>query len=148
MHVRILLVEDDEDLQKALAAHIEADNEDVHVDVAGSVRRADELLGPQRYHLVILDVGLPDGGGLSVLDKIRKGMGPTPRDAYVAVCSALEPEYVQPLAKMRRADVCYPKDPNGIKGLRAWVTTSVEHLRTDPPGPWRRGRAGLQLGSP
>src|SRR5689334_25435414 len=72
-----LLVVDDEPsilttLQKALAL------EGYAVDVAGGVKVAEERLGKRSYELVMLDVALPDGDGVGLLERLRAGGNETP----------------------------------------------------------------------
>lgn len=72
-----LLVVDDEPsilttLQKALSL------EGYAVDVAGGVRVAEEKLAKRSYELVLLDVALPDGDGLSILERMRESGNETP----------------------------------------------------------------------
>jgi DNA-binding NtrC family response regulator len=67
-----LLVVDDEPsilttLQKALSL------EGYGVDVAGGVKIAEERLGRRTYDMVLLDVSLPDGDGVSFLERLRAG---------------------------------------------------------------------------
>ena len=67
-----LLVVDDEPsilttLQKALSL------EGYGVDVAGGVKIAEERLGKRTYDMVLLDVSLPDGDGVSLLERLRSG---------------------------------------------------------------------------
>ena len=66
-----LLVVDDEPsilttLQKALTL------EGYGVDVAGGVSVAEERLGKRSYDMVLLDVSLPDGDGVSLLERIAR----------------------------------------------------------------------------
>jgi len=72
-----LLVVDDEPsilttLQKALSL------EGFGVDVAGGVKVAEERLGRRTYDMVLLDVSLPDGDGVSLLERLRAGGNDTP----------------------------------------------------------------------
>ncbi len=72
-----LLVVDDEPsilttLQKALSL------EGYAVDVAGGVRVAEERLGKRSYELAVLDVALPDGDGVKLLERMRAGGNDTP----------------------------------------------------------------------
>ena len=65
-----LLVVDDEPsilttLQKALSL------EGYAVDVAGGVKVAEEKLGERSYDIVLFDVSLPDGDGVSFLERLR-----------------------------------------------------------------------------
>jgi DNA-binding NtrC family response regulator len=72
-----LLVVDDEPsilttLQRALSL------EGYAVDVAGGVRVAEERIGKRSYDLLLLDVSLPDGDGVSLLERLRAGGNDTP----------------------------------------------------------------------
>ena len=64
---RILIVQDDADLRQLLEHIILAEGH--HVTTAESVKVAGSLLGSQPYDLVITDVNLPDGSGLTVADQ-------------------------------------------------------------------------------
>jgi two-component system response regulator PilR (NtrC family) len=66
---RILLVEDDPDV-RPLLEHILL-SEDYQVATADSVAIAVSLLEAQPFDLVLCDVNLPDGSGLSIADKAR-----------------------------------------------------------------------------
>lgn len=67
--MRILLIEDDrmiaESLEKALRQTGYA------VDAAANAETGEVSLASQKYDLVLLDLGLPDGSGLEILRKLR-----------------------------------------------------------------------------
>src|SRR6266699_1322846 len=72
-----LLVVDDEPsilttLQKALSL------EGFAVDVSGGVKVAEERLGRRTYDMVLLDVSLPDGDGVALLQRLRASGNDTP----------------------------------------------------------------------
>lgn len=67
---RILLVEDDRDVRPLLEYLIFADG--YHVTSAESVGAALALLDARSFDLVVADVHLPDGSGLSVADKAKE----------------------------------------------------------------------------
>ena len=72
-----LLVVDDEPtilttLQRALSL------EGYTVDVAGGVKVAEERLGKGSYDLLLLDVALPDGDGVALLERLRAAGNDTP----------------------------------------------------------------------
>ncbi|MEC9483245.1 MAG: response regulator transcription factor [Halomonas sp.] len=69
--MRLLLVEDDDLLAESLAETLE--DEGYRVDVTARVRQAESLMASEEYNLVILDLGLPDGSGLELLDRWRRG---------------------------------------------------------------------------
>lgn len=65
---RILHVEDDKDLCKIVDTLLD---DDYPIDHAISISHARELLRNNIYHLVILDIELPDGSGLDLLATIN-----------------------------------------------------------------------------
>ncbi|SDL48176.1 DNA-binding response regulator, OmpR family, contains REC and winged-helix (wHTH) domain [Modicisalibacter muralis] len=67
--MRLLLVEDDDLLAESLAETLE--DEGYRVDIAARVRDARSLMASEDYSLVILDLGLPDGSGLELLEHWR-----------------------------------------------------------------------------
>jgi PAS domain S-box-containing protein len=68
-HPTVLLVEDDEDLARVILDTFERDG--IVVYHAPSLRRAIEVCGVTRPHLIILDLALPDGDGLELVDWLR-----------------------------------------------------------------------------
>ena len=69
-NVRTLLVEDDDSTRDVLKDTLERRNHDV--TTAASVRDALDLAGRQQFDLVISDIGLPDGNGYDLFQKLRK----------------------------------------------------------------------------
>lgn len=67
--MRILLVEDEPDLAQATAAHLAAGGH--AVDHAASLEEGRAAAQAQRYDLVLLDLQLPDGDGLTLLHFLR-----------------------------------------------------------------------------
>jgi len=66
---RILLVDDDETITTSFQLVLQ--REGYQVDTASTGRQAIEKIGEAKYHLVILDVKLPDILGTEVAGKIR-----------------------------------------------------------------------------
>ncbi len=64
-----LVVEDDPDISLALQDLLEF--EGLRVDCAPTCRQAFAAIAQNIYDVVLLDLGLPDGDGLSVLEKIK-----------------------------------------------------------------------------
>jgi PAS domain S-box-containing protein len=64
---RLLFVEDDEDLISVIGATLV---NKAQIVSAHSLREAEQLLREERFDLVILDQTLPDGDGLSLVDRI------------------------------------------------------------------------------
>jgi two-component system response regulator TctD len=74
--MRLLIVEDSEELAQLLANGLKSAGYDSDVLLTASDARA--ALSTTRYAAVILDLGLPDGDGLSILREIRQRDDPTP----------------------------------------------------------------------
>ncbi len=67
---KILLVDDELDLQKVIKTHLENNNYDV--SVASSGEEALEKYAREKPSAVLLDIMMPGINGLEVLEKIRK----------------------------------------------------------------------------
>jgi CheY-like chemotaxis protein len=65
----ILVVEDDPDIAMALQDLLEF--EGFRVDCAQTCRQAFSSIEQHAYHAVLLDLGLPDGDGCSILEKLQ-----------------------------------------------------------------------------
>ncbi|MCL7944223.1 response regulator transcription factor [Marinobacter sp. ATCH36] len=68
--MKVLLVEDDHTLAKALTSSLESAG--VLVEAVGEGQAADLLLSTERYDAVVLDLGLPDGSGTHWLSGWRE----------------------------------------------------------------------------
>jgi PAS domain S-box-containing protein len=80
---RILHVEDDDDVIEVVGAIV---RDEADIIPARSLREARQQLAEQSFDLVIIDVGLPDGSGLDLLETINAR---TPREP-VLIFSALD----------------------------------------------------------
>jgi len=69
MTQHILIVEDDEMIQSFLALHLK--NEGFQVSLAGSGKEMSRVLGQASIDLIVLDLGLPDGDGLTLAQEVR-----------------------------------------------------------------------------
>ncbi|RZQ62260.1 response regulator [Amycolatopsis suaedae] len=71
--IRILLVEDQRVLREALVALLSLEDD---IKVVGTTERGDEvpgLVAATDPHVVVLDIGLPDVSGLTVVAQLREG---------------------------------------------------------------------------
>ena len=68
--MRILLVEDEQSLALEIKGFMESEGD--ICDVSGSLRDASENLAVNPYDFVLLDLGLPDGDGLDLLEEISE----------------------------------------------------------------------------
>lgn len=69
MNKNILIVDDDEDLSAILSEMLE--NYGYRVDCADSGTRAFEMLSEHTYHLILLDINLPETTGFELLKELR-----------------------------------------------------------------------------
>ncbi len=74
--MRLLLVEDNAELARLTARGLSQAG--FEADVAASLADASDLLGANAYGAIILDLGLPDGDGLSLLATLRARSDETP----------------------------------------------------------------------
>ncbi len=71
--LRILLVEDHEDTRRAMSRLLRMQGHDV--TTADTVRAALELAARETFDLLISDIGLPDGSGLELMQRLRQVRG-------------------------------------------------------------------------
>ncbi len=74
--MRLLIVEDNEELAELLAKGLQAAG--YQADILSTVEDARSVLGRTFYAALILDLGLPDGDGLELLREIRQQNNPIP----------------------------------------------------------------------
>ncbi len=110
---RVLLVEDDGSTRTLIASNLEAHGYQVREaeTAAGALRAWDT----QRPDLVVLDLGLPDTDGTTVIRRVRRD-GTTP----ILILSARDDEYDKVAALELGADD-YVTKPFGLEELRARV---------------------------
>ena len=115
----ILLVEDDRALSAALAATLKAAG--YRPVCAATAAEGLRWFAHYAPDLVLLDLGLPDRDGLSVIEEIRR-RGPTP----IVVLSARDAEAVKVAALDLGADD-YVAKPFGVDELLARVRAGLRH---------------------
>jgi DNA-binding response OmpR family regulator len=74
--MRLAVVEDNPELAQLLTRGLKA--EGYETDLMTTVAEARAAVSTTRYAALILDLGLPDGDGLSILREIRQGKDPLP----------------------------------------------------------------------
>ncbi|CCM78061.1 response regulator transcription factor [Rhizobium mesoamericanum] len=92
--MNVLVVEDNVDIGDAVSAHVVADGH--RVDWCLCLKDAARRLMLKKYDLVLLDLRLPDGNGLSLLRDIRREDDKTP----IIIMTALD-QYSDRLAGMK-----------------------------------------------
>ncbi len=102
----ILVVEDDPDIAMALQDLLEF--EGFHVDCAQTCRQAFSSLEQNAYHAVLLDLGLPDGDGSSILEKLQVSRPSLPVIVLSASNRDLGPlrAYARLTKPWERAELC------------------------------------------
>ncbi|MFN3243898.1 MAG: response regulator transcription factor [Planctomycetota bacterium] len=73
---QLLVVEDDASIRESLVDYFVGRG--WHVRGCATIADADGALAEQRFHMVLLDLRLPDGDGLDVLRALRRGGDKTP----------------------------------------------------------------------
>jgi DNA-binding response OmpR family regulator len=68
--VKILIIEDEKELSKSIVTYLRAEN--YHSEVAGSFKEAMAKTESFDYDCILLDISLPDGNGLQVLEELKK----------------------------------------------------------------------------
>lgn len=118
---RILMVEDD--LALGTALEFSLTDEGYAVTRAGSIREARACLQQESFHIILLDVNLPDGSGYDLCKEIRKQWA-TP----ILFLTALDEE-ANVVMGLELGTNDYLTKPFGIRELLARIKVQ---LRTDP----------------
>ncbi len=130
----ILLIEDDGSTRSLVAANLEAHG--YQVRVASTAADAVRSWDAQRPDLVILDLGLPDADGLTVIRRVRRD-GTTP----ILILSARDEEPDKVGALELGADD-YVTKPFGLQELRARVAALLRRAA----GPAADAAGSITLG--
>ena len=122
---RVLLVEDDDRLRRALALTLASRG--YEVDEAGGGEPALALLGRRRVDVVVLDLGLPDLDGVEVIRRLRT----TGSELPVVVLSARRDQSDKVAALDAGADD-YMTKPFGVDELLARLRAAVRRSGRGP----------------
>jgi len=68
--VNILIIEDEKELSSTIVSYLE--KEGYHCEIAGTYSKAQEKVWLYSYDCVIVDITLPDGNGLQVIERLKK----------------------------------------------------------------------------
>jgi len=80
--VRILAVDDEEDILRALQTHLEMDG--YQVEIAESAKEALEKINEQTFQIILTDINMPKMDGIELLEKVKELRG----DAIVIMITA------------------------------------------------------------
>jgi two-component system, NtrC family, response regulator len=70
--IQILMVDDEESIRRLVEKELA--NERRTVRTADSARQAYQLIGQQQFDVIVLDIRLPDGDGLDLLERFREAV--------------------------------------------------------------------------
>jgi two-component system KDP operon response regulator KdpE len=131
MKPRILVVEDELDMFKALAIRLDANGFDTQL--ATSVATSVAMVRIDPPDLIVLDLGLPDGDGYTVMEKLKSI--PEARSIPVIVLTARDPEGNQERSYGGGAYDFFQKPVN-----EEWLLESIRRAlaQTSPMGPLRK----------
>ncbi|TLX61912.1 histidine kinase [Stutzerimonas nosocomialis] len=121
----LLHVEDDADLRELLSSLLAPLDIDLHG--AGSLAEAREQLAQRHHDLAILDLMLPDGDGLKLLDELAAARPPTP----VIIFSALDAPDTDNRLVLRRL----VKSRHHGTDLAALIQQHLDHWPQNPVTP-------------
>lgn len=136
---RVLVVEDNQAFGASLTAALARQVKDVRW--AASVAEASTLLRDWQPQLALLDVVLPDGTALDVVDLLARG---APAPALVAMSGEAEPE--QAFALAQRGVRSYLPKPLSVEALEAALVSA--HSAAPDLAPYLRqvvGHTGLKV---
>ena len=68
--MKILIVEDETALQQIIADYLK--KEGFICEIASTFQEADDKIELYEYDTLLLDIGLPDGDGLKILDRLKE----------------------------------------------------------------------------
>ena len=132
---RLLVVDDEENILLTISEVLRL--EDYEVDVAASGREAFALLEGHEYDLVLTDLHMEDGDGLSLLEEVRR-RSPLTITIVLTGFAALETA----IAALRHGAYDYLTKPCIIDELKYTVSRGLEHRRLMLAE--REARAGLE----
>ncbi len=137
---RVLVIEDEPDLQDALVTYLNMEGLDAHG--LSSLADAQVWMGANDFDVLLLDLGLPDGDGLSWLRK-RNDL----RDKGVIITTARSDALSRVTGIRAGADVYLVKPvlPEEIVSL---VHNLMRRLRGQAPSAWVLDETGWRLLAP
>ncbi|HWM86706.1 MAG TPA: response regulator, partial [Kofleriaceae bacterium] len=125
---RLLLVEDDDAQRESLLDLIGP--RDVEVTAVATAREALELMREQRFHCMVLDLGLPDMGGLELLEQLGD---PESRHFPVIVYTGRELSAKEQTQLRRLAETVIIKDARSPERLLHEVSLHLHRRHDDMP---------------
>ncbi|MBN6037046.1 response regulator transcription factor [Amycolatopsis sp. 195334CR] len=137
--MRVLVVEDDEDLRTAVAAALRGTG--FAVDAVADLPAADEALYVNSYDCVVFDRKLPGGDSLDYV-RARRGSGWAVPVLFLTAMDAVS----ERIAGLRDGGDDYVVKPFAVPELVARVGSLCRRLGSGPPPVLRRGDLELDTG--
>lgn len=137
-YIRILIAEDDSILADGLSRSLRY--ESYAVDVVNDGSSADSALQVQSFDLLILDLGLPNLNGLSVLRRLRQRGTPLP----VLILTAAD-SIEQRVEGLDLGADDYMSKPFALSELEARVRALIRRLGGAPSSLLRHGRLSFNM---
>jgi two-component system, OmpR family, KDP operon response regulator KdpE len=121
---KILIVDDDPDLGRGLTIRLRANNYETIQATDG--RSAFAMAQEQNPNLVILDLGLPDGDGFTVLENLQKSGNLS--SVPVIVLSARDPHFNE-LKTLKAGAFAFVQKPADNSDLLAMISAAISVSR-------------------
>jgi two-component system KDP operon response regulator KdpE len=137
MQQRILVVDDEPQIQRFLKPALTAAG--FEVETAATAAEAKRLAATRAPALIVLDLGLPDGDGKSVIETVR-AFSSVP----IIVLSARDQE-IEKIAAFDLGADDYVEKPFGIGELLARIRTALRHASPLPEAPTQRQFGAIML---
>ncbi|HJV60102.1 MAG TPA: response regulator transcription factor [Albitalea sp.] len=134
----VLLVEDDPMIARTLALSLRYQG--FELTVAGSLREATQCLASRRFGLLMLDLGLPDGNGLSLCRQVREHDADMP----ILVLTARTDES-SAVASIEGGADDYVRKPYGLQELAARMRRLIERSAVAPRARAAFGTVAMDL---
>lgn len=122
--MKILLVEDDIDIAASIADYLEY--QAMIVDFAYSVEQAKSLLANTTFDLIIMDVNLPDGNGISLCRELKQKHNIKQPILFLTARSVLEDK----LLAFESGAVDYMVKPFSMQELSARIKALNTHINS------------------
>ncbi|HYD94553.1 MAG TPA: sigma-54 dependent transcriptional regulator [Noviherbaspirillum sp.] len=129
----ILIVEDDATIRVTVANFLKRQGFDISVAEDGA--SALNLLKQQSFHLVLLDLRLPDMSGMDILSRLREGEG---ADQPLVVIMTAFPEVRTAVAALKAGAYDYIHKPFDLEDLLELIRRARETYRLRREVEWRR----------
>ena len=122
MSLRVLVVEDDREIRSLIQSSLAVEGFDVQT--AGSVNEAKALLQHATPDVVVLDLGLPDGDGIELVQEVRR------RHALPILVVSARHQEAQKIALLDAGADDYLTKPFSVGELLARIRVALRHRGT------------------